>query len=307
MSLGSDQLQQLAETAILAAKAAGAVINAYRRQAIQVEHKARGTSLASQVVTQADREAQTAILDVLRPSCTDFDLGLLTEESPDSGDRLIKPAFWSIDPLDGTLAFINNSPGFSVSIALVARSGEPLIGVVYDPVADTLFKAVRGQGVLVDGCPMVIPPLDDARPLLLHTDASFQQHPWFNATRDGLQHCATALGLPGADIRLTTGAVLMACTVLTTANSCYFKYPRRGDSGGSLWDYAATAALFHEAGAIASDIHGQPMALNRADATFMNHRGILFATSAPLADCIMAMYRQLRSQHPINHSARRNE
>ncbi len=96
-------------------------------------------------------------------------------------------------------------------------------------------------------------------------------------------------------IKFCAGAVMNACGILEEPNSCYFKYPRTGDSGGSLWDYAAKACLFGEAGAVASDIHGHPLALNRADSTFMNHRGLLYAACQPVADQIITLNRILTS------------
>jgi 3'-phosphoadenosine 5'-phosphosulfate (PAPS) 3'-phosphatase len=63
----------------------------------------------------------------------------------------------------------------------------------------------------------------------------------------------------------------------------YFKLPKAEEGGGSLWDFAATAALFSELGYVASDFYGEPLDLNRADSTFMNHRGVLFATDYSLA------------------------
>ncbi|MCB9717425.1 MAG: hypothetical protein H6712_26490 [Myxococcales bacterium] len=77
--------------------------------------------------------------------------------------------------------------------------------------------------------------------------------------------------------------MLNACRALACPPGCSFKLPRPGDGGGSLWDYAATACLFHEAGAVATDIHGDPLDLNRPDSTFMSHRGVLYATDEPLA------------------------
>jgi 3'-phosphoadenosine 5'-phosphosulfate (PAPS) 3'-phosphatase len=142
------QLQDLTQQAVNAARAAGSVIDTYRQTQLDVQYKDVGNSLASQVVTQVDREAQTVILQLLQSSCEQYDLALLTEESPDDGQRHKKKAFWCIDPLDGTLAFINNQPGFSVSIALVSQEGESLIGVVYDPLQKVLFHAAYYQGAL---------------------------------------------------------------------------------------------------------------------------------------------------------------
>jgi len=76
-----------------------------------------------------------------------------------------------------------------------------------------------------------------------------------------------------------------ACGVLMNAPACYFKIT--GPSGGgSLWDFAATACLTQEVGAVATDIRGRPLDLNRADSAFLNHRGVLFATDHALAQRI---------------------
>ncbi len=293
MNLSVDQLQALTQLAITAARAAGDIINHHRHDKVQVHHKDRGTSAASQVVTEVDHKAQAAILEILEPSCANYDLALLTEESPDTGQRLKKPAFWSIDPMDGTLAFIQNTPGFSVSIALVARNGTPLIGVVYDPVTDNLMRAIQTRGIFKNGNTLQIPSMECTQPLVLQTDFSFQQHPWFEQTLTGLQDVAQKIGLNGAEIQYAAGGVLTACKILEAPNTCYFKYPRTDNSGGSLWDYAATACLFHEAGAVATDIFGQAMDLNRADSTFMNHRGLLYAAHRTLAEEIILLHEKL--------------
>jgi myo-inositol-1(or 4)-monophosphatase len=287
-------LEKLSQQAIDAARAAGTVINAHRHLNIKVQHKAAGNSAASQVVTEVDHKAQAVILDILQPTCIEFNLALVTEESPDDGLRQEKAAFWCIDPMDGTLAFINNTHGFSVSIALVARNGKPLIGVVYDPVEEDLYHAIDGSGAYKNRQLIHVPELDPNRPLIMHTDFSFEAHPWFDKTSTGLQHIAQSLRLKGAAIKFKTGAAMNACNILQEPNSCYFKYPRKGNSGGSIWDFAATACLFNEAGAIASDIFGQPMELNRIGSTYMNHRGSLYAGQKKLADEIIELYKKLR-------------
>ena len=99
---------------------------------------------------------------------------------------------------------------------------------------------------------------------------------------DALDRAAARLGLRGPEFHVGAGAVLNACGALTSGPACYLKLPaQRG--GGSLWDFAATACLFHEAGAIATDVHGARLDLNRPDSTFMNHRGALYATDEALA------------------------
>ena len=53
--------------------------------------------------------------------------------------------FWLIDPLDGTKEFIKKNGEFTINIALIYKS-EPILGIVYAPVKDKLYYALKGQG-----------------------------------------------------------------------------------------------------------------------------------------------------------------
>jgi 3'-phosphoadenosine 5'-phosphosulfate (PAPS) 3'-phosphatase len=97
-------------------------------------------------------------------------------------------------------------------------------------------------------------------------------------------------GHNGVRCILQGGAAMNACWVLENGPACYFKFPKPQDGGGSLWDYAATACIFKEAGAFVSDIYGNQLDLNRPDSTFMNHRGILYSTDRKLAERILEFY-----------------
>ncbi len=285
-------LQDLCGRAEQAARAAGEIIARSRQSGYSVEHKDTGGSAASQVVTEVDYQAQAAILEILQPTCSELDLALLTEESPDDGARQQKQAFWCIDPLDGTQAFVQDILHYAVSIGLVARDGTPQIGVVYDPVAQSLWRAIRGQGAFRDNLAIRVPEPDKSRPLVLSSDFSLQTLPWYEQTVTGMEEIAHELGFTGSEVEFRTGGVTNACGILLDANKVYFKFPK--EKGGSLWDYAATACLFIESGAIASDIHGAPMDLNRPGSTYMNHRGLLYASHQEIADRVIRLYKRLR-------------
>jgi len=96
--------------------------------------------------------------------------------------------------------------------------------------------------------------------------------------------------LTGVQVIERGGATMNACWVVEHQPACYFKFPKPQDGGGSLWDFAATACLFHELGAIACDFYGQPLDLNRADSTFMNHRAVIFTADLSLVKQIIALY-----------------
>lgn len=287
MKLTGTELTELAELAIDAAIAAGEMIARSRPK--EIEHKSSGGSLASQVVTEVDRRSEAIILETLNPTLKRFELGLLTEEQPDDGGRFSADYFWCIDPIDGTLPFIEGTSGYAVSIALVRRDGTPTIGVVYDPVGETVVHAIAGAGGFRNGRPWD-PQSSSGTVLSLFTDKSFLSSEGRNQITTGLEEIARDMGLTGLHVDASAGAVMNACKVLANPLACYVKLPKQ-NGGGCLWDYAGTACIFSEAGAVATDIYGQCFDLNRADSTLMCHRGILFATDETLAQRIRAKFR----------------
>ena len=288
MTLLAD-LRGLTECAVDAALAAGKVIQAYCGGEVEVFSKKGGDTLASQVVTEVDRKAQDAILEVLRPSIDQYNLALLTEESEDDGSRFQQEYFWCIDPLDGTLAFSEGENGYAVSIGLVARDGSPQIGVVYDPVSEVLWQAAKGQGVQRNGQRWKV---NDRNHTLTFTyDRSFEAHPQFLSLCDVLCEVGRKFGLKDIQAIQFGGSVMNAMHSLENGPGCHLKLPKLEEGGGSLWDYAATACIFEEAGAWATDVFGQPLELNRKESTFMNHRGVLYASDQAFAAAII--------QHPF--------
>src|SRR5690606_674258 len=143
------------DAAVSAAHTGAAILQSYahHRADLVIDHKAR-----NDLVSQADREAEAAILESLRERTPEF--GIVAEET---GGAARGPATWYIDPLDGTTNFLHGIPHYAVSIALVAHAGTrvaasgpvaedtPVIGVVYDPSREELFTAVHGIGAWLNG------------------------------------------------------------------------------------------------------------------------------------------------------------
>ena len=75
----------------------------------------------------------------------DSEYGWLSEETPDSNDRLRKRKIWVVDPIDGTRAYLKNKPEYSISVALLLDN-EPVIGVVSNPQTGEFFHALSGKG-----------------------------------------------------------------------------------------------------------------------------------------------------------------
>lgn len=267
-------LSHLVKIAIKAAYAAGKIIHKHVNEDVTVEKKQGGASYASQVVTSVDIASEQVILSHLSPTCEEFGLALLSEETEDDGSRFEQDYFWCIDPMDGTLSFINKHPGFSVSIALVARDGTPVIGVVFDPSTDTLYHAVMGKGAYKNG---VLWEISRSNSYLTYvTDKKLQDTPRVSEISLLLNEKAEQLSLTGVQEISGAGAVLTAIRVIENGPACMLKFPKKEQGGGSLWDYAATACIFHELGLPATNFAGGRLDLNRKDGTFMNHEGIFY-------------------------------
>jgi myo-inositol-1(or 4)-monophosphatase len=119
---------------------------------------ARGVDTKSSqtdMVSEADREAEAAVAELLRAERPDD--ALVGEEG--AGDSGTSGRRWVVDPLDGTTNYLYRFPAWGVSVAL-EDSGGGLAGVVHDPVANETFRAARGAGAELNGRPIRVNDLD---------------------------------------------------------------------------------------------------------------------------------------------------
>jgi len=131
--------QDLLELAAGLAIKAGAVIMEIRHRGFDVERKEDRS-----VVTEADRAAEVLIVDALRAATPAIPV---VAEEEIAGGRIqhATPAFWLVDPLDGTREYANGNNDFAVNIGLV-RNGDIALGVVGIPALDELFGGIVGKG-----------------------------------------------------------------------------------------------------------------------------------------------------------------
>ncbi|PYS74230.1 MAG: 3'(2'),5'-bisphosphate nucleotidase CysQ [Acidobacteria bacterium] len=128
------------------ARAAGAVLLRHYNSPFLVEQKVNALQ-ETEEVTAADREANELIVGRLKREFPED--GILAEESTDTEHRLEKDRVWLIDPMDGTKNFIRRDGDFAVQIGL-AVNGESVLGTVYQPVREVLYRAVRGSGSWIE-------------------------------------------------------------------------------------------------------------------------------------------------------------
>jgi 3'(2'), 5'-bisphosphate nucleotidase len=103
-----------------------------------VESKADNSPL-----TIADKQSHK----IIRSALMSLDIPFMSEEgrSIPYEERSQWQRYWLVDPLDGTKEFIKRNGEFTVNIALIDNR-EPVLGIVYVPVSDTMYFAEKGVG-----------------------------------------------------------------------------------------------------------------------------------------------------------------
>jgi 3'(2'), 5'-bisphosphate nucleotidase len=127
------------------ARAAGAAILQLYEGPLNIKQKNSENDL--EPVTQADTIANELIVTGLKREFPGD--GILAEESEDTKRRLEKSRVWMVDPLDGTNGFIDGNGDFAVQIGL-AKEGQCVLGVVYQPLPGVLYRAVHGEGTWIE-------------------------------------------------------------------------------------------------------------------------------------------------------------
>ncbi|GLS91698.1 3'(2'),5'-bisphosphate nucleotidase CysQ [Psychromonas marina] len=302
MHFSITQLNQLSSIALKAATLAGQYIKQFDRSQLKTNFKVSGSSLSSQVVTEVDLHCQGIIIEQLQVSCEHYDIALLSEENCtevliDQHPRLRKSHFWCIDPLDGTLPFIEGTDGYAVSIALVDKSGTPILAAIYLPATSDAYHMkfdTHGKPHVYKNAAVFSPnsnvenkKLKQTRDLSFYCDRSFLTSKQYPALIQQLTALLPTIGLTALKVISGNGAVVNALLVLENAPACYIKIPKHQQGGGALWDFSATTCISQAVNAWASDIHGLPLQLNQHDSYYMNKKGVMFASDRQLGEILL--------------------
>jgi histidinol-phosphatase len=231
--------QRALEAAVEAARAAGGVALKYYHGGFDITLKADDTP-----VTQADREAERAIVEVLGRAFPDY--GVLGEEFGGAGATDTR---WIIDPIDGTKNFVRHIPLWATLIAL-EEAGEITVGVVHNPVTGDLYTARRGAGAFVNGDRIrVSSQADLGRSSLIHAGLrGAHQTPHWN----GFLRLVDS-----TDRQRGFGDYAGYSLVAEGKAEIYVELYPEG-AGLKPWDLAPCKILVEEAGGRFTDVAGRP-------------------------------------------------
>lgn len=221
-----------------AARAAGDVARRYTGATAQSWDKPDGAG----PVTEADLAVNETLAQILLPARPDY--GWLSEESPDTPDRLTAEKVFIIDPIDGTRSFIEGATTWAHALA-VAEQGVVTAAVIYLPMLDRLYAAAAGHGATVNDTaitPTQQPVLEDAT--VLAARPAMESRLWRNGPPKFKREYRPSLAY-----RMATVAEGRFDGMLTLRQSWE-------------WDVAAGDLILREAGALVTDRAGLPLRFN---------------------------------------------
>jgi len=200
-------------------------------------------STSTDLVSDADREAEHAILSIIRAERPGD--AILSEESGEAEDGT-SGLRWLVDPLDGTTNYLWGYPQWAVSIACYDDAGG-LMGVVHDPIRGETFSAVRGGPAHLNGQVLTLEPSDDLGQALIGSGFGY----------DGVRRRRQATRLMGViphvrDMRRGGSAALDMAWVACGRLDAYYEF------GVNAWDVAAGAVIVIAAGGEVQDIPAGP-------------------------------------------------
>lgn len=224
-----------------AAQAAGEIAQRHYRRAPKTWDKPD----AGGPVTEADLEIDAMLRERLMTARPGY--GWLSEETPDTTERLGAARAFVVDPLDGTRAFIEGSPTWAHSLAVV-DDGTVISAAVFLPIPELLYTAVLGQGARLNGTPIAV---SDREALtgasVLASRTNFEPWHWMEAQvpdvkrqfRSSLAYRMSLVGEGRYDAMLSLRPTWE-------------------------WDVAAGSLIVQEAGGRVTDRRGGALRFNRA-------------------------------------------
>jgi myo-inositol-1(or 4)-monophosphatase len=112
----------------------------------EIENLQVSTKGPGDFVTSADRRTEKILIDELQKAHPEY--GIITEETGIINKSNLKQR-WIIDPIDGTLNFLNGIPQFAISIGY-EEDGEIKSGVIFNPIMNEMFCAEKGNGAFLN-------------------------------------------------------------------------------------------------------------------------------------------------------------
>jgi myo-inositol-1(or 4)-monophosphatase len=239
------------DVAIETAREAGAILLQEFDRPVKISYKGE-----VDIVTQADKRAEQAIVSRLRSHFPKH--AIVAEEG--GGSESDSPFRWHVDPLDGTTNFAHGYPCFCVSLGL-EEAGEPIVGVIFQPVSGEMFTAAKGEGAFLNQKKISVSKIEKLSTSLLATG-----FPSVKRAQNHNIHYYWDFTLRSHGVRRDGSAAMDLAAVACGRFEGFWEF------GLHSWDAAAGILLVREAGGTVSQFNGQPYRLGDRELMASNGR-----------------------------------
>jgi fructose-1,6-bisphosphatase/inositol monophosphatase family enzyme len=185
------------------------------------------------LVTRLDKEIESNLKNALKP--LDQNVGFYGEEYGLEGSQ---NTFWTIDPIDGTDAFIRGMP-FCTNMTCLISDGQPIASLIYNFVLDELFTAIMDKGAFLNGKPTSV-----SEKLIEYAAIEYESHYEVSELRKNY------VEIP----RYRTYRFSAAGYGFTQVARGALEARVQHNPYGNIWDYAPGALLVREAGGMVANI-----------------------------------------------------
>ncbi|WP_042145085.1 inositol monophosphatase family protein [Paucisalibacillus sp. EB02] len=210
------------------------------------------------LVTSMDKNTEKYFLEKIKSTFPNH--LLLGEEGFGDEVKTLDGIIWIIDPIDGTMNFVQQKRNFTISVAIY-NNGIGEIGLIYNVMEDELYYAKRGEGAFKND--VKLPPLNQAT--VLEESVIGLNHLWL---------CENKL----VDEKIMQDLVKTARGSRTYGSAALeFAFVAEGVLEGYLtmslspWDFAAGMILVNEVGGVTTNIDGKPIKLLEKNSVFAGH------------------------------------
>lgn len=156
--------------------------------------------------------------------------------------------WWAVDAVEGNVNHVHGLPEWCVSATLL-RDNTPALAVVYQPIGDLTYTAIRGGGAYLNGRPLHTSTKSDLAVAIVTTgQAEAGQAHTYRRFGDAI----TAMLSRALLVRATVPSTFLLLLVASGHYDVFWQYEP------VLPSIAAGALFITEAGGIVSDIHGHP-------------------------------------------------
>ncbi len=215
------------EVGLEAVREAGNILAPFFGKPQEVSYKE-----GKEIVTEMDLKAEQKIKEICNLNFPDY--AFLGEEQ--GKDNIDSEYLWITDALDGTLNYSRGIFPYGVSLAL-AKNREVVLGIVFNPITNELFHAVRGKGAFLNNNPISVSNVSDISKSIIYSTEIYRTFSLVSSLSKNAKH-----------FRITSSSAYDTCLIACGRAEAYIKVTSHP------WGFAAANLIVEEAGGKITDL-----------------------------------------------------